>query len=666
MPKLSILHWNDVYRVGPQKLSKASGTIDVTQFGALLEDLRGQLPVLADGTRDGLTLCSGDIFSPSVESSVTRGSHMVPVMNALAPDVCLTGNHDFDFGYPHLTKLIQDTTFPWILSNIIDESTGKVPEYLHEFRVFEKAGLRVGIIGLVEEEWIATVSSWPPQFKYRDMADTGIELSKRLRDPQGEYRCDLILALTHSRIPNDIELARQIYAFSPAAQGVTPIHDLHGADLLLGGHDHIYYISKGVTKWENYDVNKLVLGSAGDRGDVLVVKSGTDFRELSEVALELTETPPGSVRRFTVSAITGTRHAVQPNYRSSDLLKSIVDTLLSSVSKTMKAPVCTTRSILDVRSQILRTGEAAAANWFADVIRHAYDDALCLKGQGGADGVLICGGTLRGDSTYGPGVVTLGNILEILPFEDAVVVLELDGSVLWEALEASLSKWPAQEGRFPVISGLCVSWDSRRKPGDRVLDVWLESNDQGGEGGSTVPVPNTKEGRKYKIVTRDYLAQGHDGFDALKRGEYLIDDESGEMMSSIVRKYLLGSHFIRKMAKLAGQSDTLDTLLNSDTATAITRARELGGGAGLSEAARKWRRGTAWAIKASKESYQDQLKACRTEHMSPIDPFDGAAARRGEVAQKEISETPDEDLLEINPQIDGRLKDEGRQTDGSG
>ena len=43
----------------------------------------------------------------------------------------------------------------------------------------------------------------------------------------------------------------------------------------------------------------------------------------------------------------------------------------------------------------------------ADVLRHAYDDAIWNAGEheGGADGVLICGGTLRGDSRYGPGWV---------------------------------------------------------------------------------------------------------------------------------------------------------------------------------------------------------------------------------------------------------------------
>jgi 2',3'-cyclic-nucleotide 2'-phosphodiesterase (5'-nucleotidase family) len=44
------------------------------------------------------------------------------------------------------------------------------------------------------------------------------------------------------------------------------------------------------------------------------------------------------------------------------------------------------------------------------------------------------------------GYLTLGDVLEILPFEDPLVVLEISGKTLWEALEASLATWPAQEG----------------------------------------------------------------------------------------------------------------------------------------------------------------------------------------------------------------------------
>jgi 5'-nucleotidase len=75
---LSLLHFNDVYRVTPQKISSHPlETIDVTQFTALLHDLRDKWALRDDGNRDGLVLFSGDVFSPSIESSVTRGSHMV-------------------------------------------------------------------------------------------------------------------------------------------------------------------------------------------------------------------------------------------------------------------------------------------------------------------------------------------------------------------------------------------------------------------------------------------------------------------------------------------------------------------------------------------------------------------------------------------------------------
>jgi 2',3'-cyclic-nucleotide 2'-phosphodiesterase (5'-nucleotidase family) len=102
------------------------------------------------------------------------------------------------------------------LSNIIDTTTAKVPEYLLEYQIFERAGVRIGVIGLVEKfgpsmncitvsdlssrEWIGTVSSWPPNFEYRDMCEVGKTLSKRLRDPTGDGKCDFIIALTHSRL----------------------------------------------------------------------------------------------------------------------------------------------------------------------------------------------------------------------------------------------------------------------------------------------------------------------------------------------------------------------------------------------------------------------------------------------------------------------------------
>ena len=116
--------------------------------------------------------------------------------------------------------------------------------------------------------------------------------------------------------------------------------------------------------------------------------------------------------------------------------------------------------------------------------------------------------------------------------------------------------------RFPVVSGFRVVWDSRRPPGQRVLSVHLDpeisestTDTPAHAPGAATPtqssvveishdlvdeVKREKGGRMYKVVTREYIAGGHDGYDVLKGSRYLIDAEGGQMMSTIVRRYLLG------------------------------------------------------------------------------------------------------------------------------
>jgi 5'-nucleotidase len=43
---------------------------------------------------------------------------------------------------------------------------------------------------------VGEIADWPAHFEYRDMAEVGIALSKRLR---GELGCDIVIALTHAR-----------------------------------------------------------------------------------------------------------------------------------------------------------------------------------------------------------------------------------------------------------------------------------------------------------------------------------------------------------------------------------------------------------------------------------------------------------------------------------
>ena len=43
-----------------------------------------------------ITLFSGDAYNPSLESSVTKGRHMVPVLNSIGTDVACVGVSTFE------------------------------------------------------------------------------------------------------------------------------------------------------------------------------------------------------------------------------------------------------------------------------------------------------------------------------------------------------------------------------------------------------------------------------------------------------------------------------------------------------------------------------------------------------------------------------------------
>lgn len=97
-----------VYRVR-QKIKNSGETLGADQFAALIHSIRQrwgerdaavprpvpQEPFSWDEhqkrNRNGLVLFSGDLFNPSVESSITRGAHMVPVINSMLVDCSCLG-----------------------------------------------------------------------------------------------------------------------------------------------------------------------------------------------------------------------------------------------------------------------------------------------------------------------------------------------------------------------------------------------------------------------------------------------------------------------------------------------------------------------------------------------------------------------------------------------
>jgi 2',3'-cyclic-nucleotide 2'-phosphodiesterase (5'-nucleotidase family) len=108
-PPIRILHFNDVYNIEEAPTSPCAGA---SRFAAKLKALREEHEPPA------LVMFSGDLFNPSLLSTVNRGKQMVEVINLLGVDVACHGNHDYDFGVPALQQRAHEcSTFSLALSS---------------------------------------------------------------------------------------------------------------------------------------------------------------------------------------------------------------------------------------------------------------------------------------------------------------------------------------------------------------------------------------------------------------------------------------------------------------------------------------------------------------------------------------------------------------------
>lgn len=123
---------------------------------------------------------------------------------------------------------------------------------------------------------------------------------------------------------------------------------------------------------------------------------------------------------------------------------------------------------LDGRFTTVRAKESNLGNLITYICDSATDSDCCL----------INGGTFRSDRIHPKGPFTLRDLQTILPFMDAVVVIEINGKDLLDALEHGVSSYPALDGRFPQVSGLRFAFDKTKPPKQRVDQRLVIVNDE--------------------------------------------------------------------------------------------------------------------------------------------------------------------------------------------
>ncbi|KAH7324932.1 5'-nucleotidase [Stachybotrys elegans] len=504
-PDIRMLHYNDVYHVDQSSAEPVGG---FPRFMSLINEYRDGEQYA--GQPELLTYFSGDAFNPSLESSVTKGKHMVPILNTIGTDCACVGNHDFDFGVKQFQYLTGKCEFPWLLANVLDPALGEdVPlgNAKRTHMMTTSTGIKVGLIGLGEREWLETINVLPPNLIYKSATATAKELVPKLREAGAE----IVVCVSHQREPNDNKLAEQ-------TGGII--------DIILGGHDHHYSHS-------------FINGTH-------VLRSGTDFKQLSYI----------EARRKTDDAskwdIDIWRRDITSEVPEHEPSVELVKKLTSKLQQSLSKPVGWTAMPLDARFSTVRMKESNIGNLVCDIMRN-YHNADCS---------IMAAGTIRGDQIYAPGAIRIKDITTCFPFEDPVILIRVTGQAIWGAIENGVSLYPAQEGRFPQVSNIEYEFDPSQPPGQRVTKLKIGKQ------------PCDLE-RKYLLATRGYMGRAKDGFTSLLvqseggDAEELVDEESGMLISTMIRQYFMGRRTIGQWSHLSSHwvnvAETTDT--GSPTAT---------------------------------------------------------------------------------------------------
>ncbi len=413
---------------------------------------------------------SGDTISPSLLSGIDKGAHMIDILNQMSVDVMTPGNHEFDFGAEIFRTRIGEATFPIVTSNVREPGGGQPANTLDE-KIVELEGLKIGFYGLTTAETPEVAS--PGEITFADEIDTA-EAKQASLEEQG---ADFIVAVVHSGITEDMELARE---------GL--------ADLVLSGHDeHLMVFYNG----------KTVLTESESQADHVVITTITLNKTVEDGEADISWTPEFEV-------------IDTANVESDPEIAAVVQTYLDKLDQELGAEIGTTETPLDSRRATVRGQEAAIGNLIADATREAV----------GADVGITNGGGIRADREYEAGTkLTRRDIFAELPFGNKTVKLEVTGQVILDALENGFSQVEEVAGRFPHVSGMNVEVDLSKPTGERVQSVTVGSE----------PLDPAKT---YTLATNDFIAGGGDGYSALVGSTNLIDAADAQLMASQVIDYI--------------------------------------------------------------------------------------------------------------------------------
>jgi 5'-nucleotidase/UDP-sugar diphosphatase len=366
---ITILHSNDLHGdfLAEQVDEKLVG--GVSMLSGYIEKVRAEQP-------NTIYVIAGDMFRGSVIDSEYKGLSTIEIMNALAPDVVTIGNHEVDYGIAHLLFIEKCARFPIINANLYIKNT---PTRLFTpYKILRMDGMNILFIGIITQDVINQTKSESLVGSFVDTAAAAAEVGK-ICNAHNSIDIDFTVLLTHIGFEEDRHLARQL---DPA----------WGVDLIIGGHSH--------TLPEH----------AVEENGVVIAQAGTGTDEIGRFDI-MVDTDLNAIDTFTWQMVPiDDAHCPRDEevenfiqrYRSATSQK--YDRIITRLSCELTHPK--------------RNQETALGDLIADILRDSFGIDLMLMGSGAIRSYAL-----------GP-VVHYADLVECLPYDDAVYMLKVTGTQL--------------------------------------------------------------------------------------------------------------------------------------------------------------------------------------------------------------------------------------------
>ncbi|MDP2270285.1 MAG: bifunctional UDP-sugar hydrolase/5'-nucleotidase [Archangium sp.] len=472
----------------------------VATFAAYVQALRQENP-------NGVVLVdAGDMFQGTLVSNLTEGSVVIEAFNKLGYDAATIGNHEFDYGpvgpisaatqpamdpFGALKARIAEAKFPLLSTNIYEANKeGTRPSWLPSDGtiIIERHGLKIGVFGLTTPQTpTVTLPINVQTIKFRPLGSEALAAATRLR----EKGADLVVAVVHAggRCDDcskkedlsscDLDAGEIFEMMKGLPEGTL--------DAVVAGHSHqqIGHLVNGTPVMQSWALGRYfgIIELAIDPKTKKVIPGRTQINSGIEICetwdIETKSCDPKKLRaRADQVTPASTKFRGQIIRPDQTVLQSMQPAEQAITELQQKALGLTVPKALGR----VYEGESELGSFLADSLRAMSKTDIALMNPGG----------LRADLKEGP--LTYGTVYEVVPFDNAVAILELTGEQLDRLLTAA---YGSKKGVFQV-SGLEVKL-SRCVVPDRLRGFTLS-------GGKKIDPT-----KKYKVALPDFLARGGDG-----------------------------------------------------------------------------------------------------------------------------------------------------------